>query len=109
MYYGVECRTYGRTDDQEIYKKVFSALKKVTDIEHPHRVRIRKINNMYVIDLDIEVDGRISVNEGHKLAVLTEKVIRDSVENVYDVLVHVEPGGNYEDQERYGLTEESLD
>ena len=94
---------------QEIYKQVFESLKTVEGVRNPHRVRIRKINTMYVIDMDIEVDGRISVNEGHALAVLAEKAIRDSVPNVYDIMVHMEPGGNYEDLERYGLTEESLD
>lgn len=95
--------------DQGLYEKVFNALKKVEGVSHPHRVRIRKINTMFVIDLDIEVDGRLSVREGHDLAVKSEKILREDIDNLYDVIVHVEPGGNYEDQERYGLTEESLD
>ena len=95
--------------DQELYRLVFDSLKKVDGISNPHRVRIRKINTMYVIDLDIEVDGRITVREGHNLAAKAESVLRSEIRNLYDVIVHVEPGGNYEDKERYGLTEESLD
>ncbi|MDC7226098.1 MAG: cation diffusion facilitator family transporter [Spirochaetales bacterium] len=95
--------------DNEIYSKVFEALKRVDEISNPHRVRIRKINTMYVIDLDIEVDGNLTVYEGHELSKRAEKELRSSIDNLYDVIVHLEPGGNFEDQERYGLTEESLD
>ena len=95
--------------DPELYMKVFDALRPVKGINNPHRVRIRKINTMYVIDLDIEVDGNLTVAEGHELAIQAENALRSNLDNLYDVLVHVEPGGNYEDQECYGLTEESLD
>lgn len=95
--------------DPELYTRVFDALKEIDGISHPHRVRIRKINTMYVIDLDIEVDGKLTVREGHDLAKKAEESLRTNIKNLYDVIVHVEPGGNYEDQERYGLTEESLD
>ena len=95
--------------DPRLYKRVFEILKDVKGITNPHRVRIRKINNMYVVDLDIEVNGRLSVREGHALAVKAEEALRANIENLYDVLVHVEPGGNYEGDECYGLTEESLD
>ena len=95
--------------DQRLYRKVFDSLKKVDGISNPHRVRIRKINTMYVIDLDIEVDGSLTVRQGHSLAVKAESVLRKDIPNIYDVIIHMEPGGNYEDKERYGLTEESLD
>ncbi|MDC7124701.1 MAG: cation diffusion facilitator family transporter [Spirochaetales bacterium] len=95
--------------DQSLYEVVFSSLKEVEGLSNPHRVRIRKINTMYVIDLDIEVDGRLSVKEGHDLAKKAENILKNKIDNLYDVIVHVEPGGNFENEERYGLTEESLD
>jgi cation diffusion facilitator family transporter len=95
--------------DPDLYKAVFESLKDIQGVTNPHRVRIRKINTKYVIDLDIEVDGGITVDEGHGLAMIAEDAIRRIVKNVYDVVVHIEPGGNYEDQERYGLNEGSFD
>jgi cation diffusion facilitator family transporter len=95
--------------DPTLYDKVFTSLKKVEGVSNPHRVRIRKINTMFVIDLDIEVDEKLTVREGHELAIKAESMLREDIEDLYDVLIHIEPGGNYEDQERYGLTEESLD
>ena len=95
--------------DPGIYREVFDCLREIDGLSNPHRVRIRKINTMYVVDLDIEVDGKLSVNEGHRIAMKAEHRIKQNIENVYDVIVHIEPGGNYEDSECYGLTEDSLD
>jgi len=89
-------------DDPSIYNKVFDAVSKVEHSHHPHRVRIRKVGNLYVIAIDIEVDGNISVKESHAIAQQVEMCIKDEIHNVYDVLVHVEPLGNVE-QEVFGV------
>lgn len=94
--------------DASLYELVFATLKGVEGVSHPHRVRIRKINTMYIIDLDIEVDGDLTVREGHDLAVSTEKKLKESINNLYDVIVHVEPKGIYEEKECYGLEENSF-
>ncbi len=93
----------------DIYKKVFNALLEVEGISKPHRVRIRKINTMFVVDLDIEVDGNLTVYQGHELAKKAEEVLRKNIDSLYDVVIHIEPEGNFEADEPYGLTEESLD
>lgn len=97
------------TADQDLYRQVFDAALDIDGVSNPHRTRIRKLNTLYVIDMDIEVDGGLSVKKGHALAQLVEDRIREHVPRVYDVMVHVEPGGNVEKSERYGLSEESLD
>ena len=62
-----------------------------------------------IVDLDIEVDGELTVTEAHAIAQRTEQAIKDAVGNVYDVLVHVEPVGNVENRERYGVSRRKLD
>ena len=37
-----------------------------------------------------------------------EKSIKDNVQDVYDVIVHVEPLGNIEHGESFGLTEDMI-
>ncbi len=54
--------------------------------------------------MDIEVDGSLTVAEGHRLAVEVEQVLRNKIDNLYDVAVHVEPKGNIETEEKYGLS-----
>lgn len=95
-------------DDLSDYQTLFDAVATVSGAKHPHKVRIRRIANMLIIDLDIEVLVSLSVGEGHDIAVEVERVIKARLENVYDVQVHVEPYGNREDGERYGITVEEL-
>ncbi|HSH53256.1 MAG TPA: cation transporter dimerization domain-containing protein, partial [Bacteroidales bacterium] len=68
----------------------------------------RKHSNMYTVDLDIEIDGRLTIEEGHQMAKKVEINIKTRIENVYDVLVHIEPKGNKE-KEKFGLSRENID
>jgi cation diffusion facilitator family transporter len=94
-------------DDQSIYNKVFNAAYGVEGVRNPHRTRIRKINTMYIIDMDIEVDGGITVIEGHEISKKVHDCIQNQIENIYDVIIHVEPYGNEEQSEKFGLSQES--
>lgn len=91
--------------DHSVYDKIYQAVSEVDGASNPHRTRIRQIANLYVIDLDIEVDGNMSVENGHNIAVAVEERIRFAIKNVYDIIVHVEPHGNVETDEKYGGSE----
>jgi len=94
--------------DHSLYDTIFTAVNTVEDASNPHRTRIRQLGNMYVIDLDIEVDDTLSVSEAHKIAVEVEEKIKGSIGNVYDIIVHVEPLGNIEVDEKYGLSDSDI-
>ncbi len=96
-------------EDQEIYHQIFDAVNSVPGAGNPHRVRVRKLNILFVIDLDIEVDAGLNVASGHEIAVRVENAIKDKVEDVYDIIVHIEPRGNFEVTEQYGLSERNMD
>jgi len=51
----------------------------------------------------------MTVLDAHGIARQVEEGIRGAVDRVYDVLVHVEPEGNTEEKECYGLSATSLD
>ncbi len=95
-------------DDDEIYKKIIDQVKRVKGATNPHRIRVRKMAHLYIIALDIEVDGKIPLKEAHDLSALVEKNIKQNIKNIYDVLVHVEPHGNREVDEVYGVSEDQL-
>lgn len=95
-------------DNKEVYGKVFEAAEKVHGVENPHKARIRKMNRFYIVDLDVEVDGSLTVKEGHDIALKIDEEIKKSVENIYDVMIHIEPAGAGEHQEKYGLKKEDL-
>ena len=92
--------------DPSVYDEIFEAVGDVTGASNPHRTRIRKIGTHYDIDLDIEVDGTLPVEEGHRIALSVEEKIKERVANVYDVMVHVEPIGNFEKDEAFGMSQD---
>jgi len=93
--------------NRAFYQLLFDAVNSVEEAGKPHRVRMRRIAGMWDIDIDIEVPPTKTIIEAHWIAHKVEKAIKARVENVYDILVHVEPAGNKED-EGYGLSEETL-
>jgi len=95
--------------DRSIYNSVADAALTISGIHNPHKMRIRKSNTRYIVDLDVEVDGGLSVEEGHRKAMEVEHKIHEKVPDVYDVHVHVEPRGAGEHHERYGIAYRDLD
>ncbi len=89
--------------DTTVYDKIFDAVDQVPGAYNPHRVRSRQIGNMYMIALDVEADGNISLNEAHNIAEAVENSIKNSIENVYDIVVHVEPKDCHHSIEKFGI------
>ncbi len=89
--------------DVNVYNKIFKAVEQVPGAGNPHRVRSRMIGNLYLITLDIEVDPQITITQAHEIADSVEKSIKGSVDNVYDILVHVEPAGKCQTGEKFGI------
>ena len=89
------------------YQLVFDAVNTVEEVKKPHRMRMRRIAGLLDIYIDIEVPANKTITEAHWIAYKVEKAIKERVHNVYDIMVHVEPSGNDED-EGFGLDEETL-
>ena len=94
---------------RELYKTVFDAVKATEGASRPHRVRMRRISGFWDIDLDIEVHPEKTVSEAHLIASGVEANIKAQVENVYDIVVHVEPAGNEQEDEGFGLCEDDFE
>lgn len=99
----------GNTNDI-LYKQLFEAANSVKGVHNPHRARIRRMANLLDIDLDIEVDSSITICEGHCIAEKVTAAIKEKIENVYDVMIHIEPYGicNCE-AEGFGLSEKDIE
>jgi cation diffusion facilitator family transporter len=95
---------------QESYQAVFDAVHSVQGAGNPHRTRMRRIAGRWDIDIDIEVDPNLTIREAHRIASRVERAIKERVEGVYDIVVHVEPIGDSKKNtlEGYGLCEQEL-
>ncbi|WP_080904864.1 cation diffusion facilitator family transporter [Parabacteroides sp. Marseille-P3160] len=94
--------------DTSVYDRIFAAVERVPGASNPHRVRSRQIGTMYMIELDIEVDGNMSLLKAHDIADAVEKSIKDSVENVYDIVIHLEPKGKCHSVEKFGVNKDMI-
>ncbi len=93
----------------EIYNHINNVVRETGGAANPHRMRVRKMGEFYFIDLDIEVEEHLRVKEAHAIAVAVEDGIRQRVANVYDIMVHIEPEGNLEEMEKFGLCPDDVD
>lgn len=91
------------------YRAIFQAVSEVSGAVNPHRVRIRRAGAMYIIDLDVEVDGSMTVRDAHTIAGRIEHGIKARLDNVFDIVIHIEPIGNYEQDEKFGLKGADVD
>lgn len=63
----------------------------VSGVKRVRRARMHKVGRSCFLDIDVEVQGDLTVTRGHDIATLVKKHLRDSIEHVSDVMVHVEP------------------
>jgi cation diffusion facilitator family transporter len=88
----------------ESYRLIFDAVSAVEGASNPHRARMRRVAGFWDIDLDIEVDPALSVADAHSIASRVEDEIKLRLENVLDIMVHIEPSGDRA-REKFGLSE----
>ena len=95
------------SSDMELYQVILDAVGAVEGAFNPHRARMRRVAGFWDIDLDIEVDPHLTVMEAHGIATQVEDQIKQRLENVFDIMVHVEPHGD-EGVETFGLSAQDM-
>jgi cation diffusion facilitator family transporter len=75
----------------EIVDNVRQLAAGVKEVKNIEKCYVRKMGFDYYVDIHIEVDGTLSVNEGHRIAHLVKDTILQSNLRVANVMVHVEP------------------
>jgi cation diffusion facilitator family transporter len=96
------------TKDCTIYERIFDAIEAVEGAHHPHRVRSRNIGHKVMIAIDLEVDGELTLREAHEIAHKVEDSIKARIENVFDVVIHIEPIGDEIEEKPLGISKTGL-
>jgi cation diffusion facilitator family transporter len=94
--------------DINMYKLIIAAANSVEGVSNPHRIRISRLGNMYLLTLDIEIDPEISINQAHEIGTKVEQAINQKIENIYDIVIHFEPLKNIENDEKFGVSSENF-
>jgi len=66
-------------------------LVEIPEIKGLHHTRARTLGSRIIVDVEILVDGDLSVSDGHEVAKRARRVVLDRHPEVTDVIVHVEP------------------
>lgn len=94
--------------DTTPYQVIVEAVAAVEGAVNPHRARMRRIAGFWDIDFDIDIDPDCTVLEAHEIACRIEEEIKKRLENVYDIMIHMEPTGSDDTEETFGLTESMM-
>ena len=78
----------------EIVDRVRESAASVKGVAQIDKSFVRKMGLSFYVDLHVEVDGDISVREGHHIAHAVKRAIQESDPRIADVLVHIEPAKN---------------
>ena len=60
-------------------------------VEACHLLRGRRLGSETLVDVNLGVDPLISVSEGHRIAEMVEKNVKEAHPKVVDITVHIEP------------------
>jgi len=93
--------------NMESYRIIVDSVNAVEGAYSLHRARMRCIGGFWDISFDINVDPNCSVAEAHQIASNVEKEIKNRLENVLDIMIHVEPLGD-DSIEGFGLSESEI-
>ena len=73
--------------------RVHRVARAVDGVREADHIRIHPIGASFRVDLEIYVDGTISVRRGHTIAEAVEDQVKGAIEDIEDVQVHVNPTG----------------
>ncbi|MCD6303850.1 MAG: cation transporter [Planctomycetes bacterium] len=74
-----------------VMKAIERAVAATPGVQGFHAVRARRLGGLISTDVHVLVDPTLTVRRGHDIASAVQESIRDTVGNVIDVNVHVEP------------------
>jgi cation diffusion facilitator family transporter len=78
---------------ESVRARILEAAAGTDEVVDVHAIRTRRMGSGVLVDLHITVDGTMSVLRGHDVSELVKRRIQERVDDVIDVVVHVEPSG----------------
>lgn len=80
-----------RGPDSETMEKIKNAVLSVNGVKKIARIKARKSGKDIYVDIDIEVNRKLTVEVAHNIASQVQKKTSEVIDNVKDVIVHIEP------------------
>ncbi|MCG8551975.1 MAG: cation diffusion facilitator family transporter [Desulfobacterales bacterium] len=95
MSYGIAMDAVGQIMDESVGEKKNQEVKAlaltVNGVRNVHGIRVRQSGAVFLVDLDIVVDPKITVEMAHEIGESVREMIRVQMDKVSDVRVHIDP------------------
>ncbi|MFP4467269.1 MAG: cation diffusion facilitator family transporter [Candidatus Goldiibacteriota bacterium] len=65
--------------------------KSVQGVKNCHKCRTRKLGCGWEVDIHIQVEGKLSVTEGHEISGRVKHLLLEKGPDIVDVIIHIEP------------------
>ncbi|CRK85730.1 Putative ferrous-iron efflux pump FieF [Candidatus Providencia siddallii] len=76
--------------DNETLQKICNILDNIKDIRGYHDLKTRKSGDFYLIDIHLELDGYLTITQGHKIAINVKKKLMENP-IILNVMTHIDP------------------
>jgi citrate lyase gamma subunit len=86
--------------DSDRLDAIRQTIARIDGVQALHMLRSRRMGGDALVDVHIQVDPTLSVSEGHQISETVRSRLIDQIEEVSDVMVHIDP----EDDETATLT-----
>ncbi|PVZ87857.1 cation-efflux pump [Serratia sp. S1B] len=83
-----------RSVDVNTEEEIKSTLLATKGVINIHDFKTRKMGDLIIVDVHLEIDGDLSVRQGHNIAVRARKEVLNN-HRVLNVMTHVDPSGNH--------------
>lgn len=87
----------GEIMDEHFYDELIDQIRtialKVDGVEGTEKCLVRKAGMRYHVDLHANVNGNLTVKQGHEIAHRLKDALKEALPEVEDVLIHIEPYG----------------
>jgi hypothetical protein len=77
--------------EAERVEAIEGTISSVGGVRDVHMLRTRKQGGQAAADVHVLVDPRVSVSEGHMIAQLVESRLKEQIDEITDVTVHIDP------------------
>ena len=77
--------------DRELLKVIEKTALEIDGVCSIHKTRTRRSGDATLVDMHVQVDGDLSVREGHDICETVKHTIIRQCREVVEVLIHLEP------------------
>ena len=77
--------------EQDTVDKMKTVIAKVEGVRNLHMLRTRRMGGYALADVHIQVDPRLSVSEGHQISEVVRYSLINTVKELDDITVHIDP------------------